>query len=143
MLVGFSDSMENKNNTSVNIGDKNRSEAYRLYQAAFNRTPDSAGLNGWTGVLDQGMTPMQVSQGFVNSPEFAQAFGGLDDFGFINKLYQNALHRTGEASGVQGWAGAINSGASHAQVLLGFSDSLENRLNTSQATHDGWVFIHS
>jgi len=70
VLVSFSDSVENKNHTSVNIGDKNRSEAYRLYQAAFNRTPDSAGLNGWTGVLDQGMTPMQVSQGFVNSPEF-------------------------------------------------------------------------
>jgi hypothetical protein len=45
VLLNFSDSFENKENTVSTIGDKDLSEAYRLYQAAFNRTPDSAGLS--------------------------------------------------------------------------------------------------
>jgi ELWxxDGT repeat protein len=141
VLVGFSDSIENKVNTSVNIGDKDRDEAYRLYQAAFNRTPDSAGLNFWTGQLDQGMTAAQVAQGFVGSAEFAQLVNGLGTTGLVDQLYQNVLHRAADAGGEQFWVGQLDSGTSRADVLLGFSDSLENRLNTSGATHDGWVFL--
>jgi Domain of unknown function (DUF4214)/Bacterial Ig-like domain/Lipase (class 3) len=141
VLVGFSDSMENKVNTSVNIGDKDRGEAYRLYQAAFARTPDSGGLNFWTGQLDQGAAPIQVGQGFVGSGEFAQLFAGLGTTGFVDQLYQNVLHRAADAGGEQFWVGQLNAGTSQAQVLLGFSDSLENRLNTSSATHDGWVYL--
>jgi hypothetical protein len=28
-------------------------------------------------------------------------------------------------------------------VLVSFSDSLENRMQTAAATHDGWVFVHA
>jgi hypothetical protein len=141
VLVGFSDSMENKADTSVNIGDKDRGEAYRLYQAAFNRTPDSGGLNFWTSQLDRGAAPVQVAQGFVGSGEFAQLFAGLDTTAFVDQLYQNVLHRAGDPGGEQFWVGQLSAGTSQAQVLLGFSDSLENRLNTSSATHDGWVYL--
>jgi V8-like Glu-specific endopeptidase len=143
VLIGFSDSLENKLDTQGTIGDPNMDEAYRLYQAALDRAPDMPGLGGWTAQLDNGATPLQVAQGFVSSNEFTQLFAGLDTKGFVDQLYQNVLHRAPDSAGEQGWINQLNSGVSKAQVVLGFSDSLENRVDTSQATHDSWVFIPS
>jgi hypothetical protein len=141
VLVGFSDSFENKVGAISYCGDTDYGEAYRLYQAAFNRTPDTPGLRGWVTNLDNGMSLDAVAQGFVASAEFANAYAGLSAADFVSQLYQNVLHRAGEASGVSGWVGQLNAGASQANVLLGFSDSLENRVNTAVSTHDSWVFL--
>jgi hypothetical protein len=143
VLLGFSDSLENKLNTRGSIGDPHMDEAYRLYQAALNRTPETSGLGGWTAQLDSGVSSLQVAQGFVSSNEFARLFAGLDTKGFVDHLYQNVLHRAPDLGGEQGWINQLNGGVSKAQVVLGFSDSVENKLNTSQATHDSWVFVHS
>ena len=143
VLIGFSDSLENKLDTQGTIGDPHMDEAYRLYQAALDRTPDIPGLGFWTAQLDSGISPLQVAQGFVGSDEFARLFAGLDTKGFVDELYQNVLHRAPDSAGEQSWINQLNSGVSKARVLLGFSNSLENRLNTSQATHDSWVFVHS
>lgn len=141
VLLGFSDSQESKDLTRPTIGDKDQSEAYRLYQAAFNRTPDTTGLDGWTAALDAGSTPLAVAKGFTQSAEFGQLYGGLSNDSLVDALYQNALHRAGDAVGRTGWINALNAGASRAQVVLGFSDSAENRIGTAPATHDGWVFV--
>jgi hypothetical protein len=143
VLVGFSNSVEYRVDTLGSIGDPHVAEADRLYQMAFNRSPDSPGLTYWTGQLDSGATPLQVAQGFVDSAEFAQVFAGVDNTGFVDALYANGLHRAPDAAGEAYWVGQLDSGASKAQVLLRFSDSLENRLNTSHATHDGWVSLPS
>jgi phospholipase/lecithinase/hemolysin len=142
VLMAFSDSVENENNTRPIAGDADLSEAYRLY-GAFDRSPDTAGLDYWAAQLQAGATPLQVAQGFVDSAEFAGIYGTLDAKDFVDLLYQNVLHRTADTAGEQYWVTQLNSGASQAQVLLGFSDSLDNRLNTSQATHDGLVFLPS
>ena len=141
VLLGFSDSEENKDLTRATIGDKNQSEASRLYQAAFNRTPDTQGLDYWTSLLDQGNTPLYDAAGFAQSSEFAGLYGGLGNGAFVDALYQNVLHRAGDATGRSFWTDALNNGRSKAQVLLGFSDSPENRVATASTTHDGWVFV--
>ncbi len=141
IVLDFSDSEENKDLTRATIGDKDQSEASRLYQAAFNRTPDAPGLDYWTGVLDQGYTPSYVAAQFTQSTEFAGLYGGLGNGAFVDALYQDVLHRAGDAAGRSYWTDALNNGASKAQVLLGFSDSPENRIGTAAATHDGWVFL--
>lgn len=140
-LVGFSDSLENELDTQGTIGDPDIAEVYRLYQTAFDRPPDSTGLATWTQQLESGATPLQVAQAFVASAEFSQLFAGLGPQGFVDRLYQNALHRAADPAGEQSWIAQLSGGASQAQVLLGFSDSIESRLDTSQATHDGWVYI--
>jgi len=43
-LLAFSDSLENHLQTLPIAGSKDDAEATRLYQAAFNRAPDNAGL---------------------------------------------------------------------------------------------------
>jgi phospholipase/lecithinase/hemolysin len=140
-LVGFSDSIENKTKTVSTIDDQSWGETYRLYQAAFDRTPDTSGLNYWIAELDAGTTVQQVAHSLVSSTEFTGNYAGLDSTGYVAKLYQNVLHRSGDASGTQYWVAQLNGGTSLAQVLVGFSDSLENRTATASATHDNWVFL--
>ena len=140
-LLAFSDSFENHLQTLPIGGSKNDAEASRLYQAAFNRAADNAGLALWSGQLHQGVSIDQVAQGFVGSAEFAQAYGTLDPTAFVKQLYSNVLHRAPDAAGQQGWLSALAGGATEAHVLAGFADSNENRIATAGATHDAWVFV--
>jgi VCBS repeat-containing protein len=143
VLVGFAESPENRARTLSTAGDKNDAEAYRLYQAALNRAPDQAGQSYWSSVLANGATPSQVAQDFIASDEFGHKFGALSASDFVSALYQNVLHRAGDAGGQQFWTNALDQGTSRADLLVGFSDGLENRVQTAGATHDGWVFIHA
>ncbi len=140
-LLAFSDSLENHLQTLPIAGSKDDAEATRLYQAAFNRAPDNAGLALWSGQLHQGLTTDQVAQGFVLSAEFAKTYGSLDSTGFVKQLYSNVLHRAPDVAGQQGWLSALAGGATRAHVLAGFADSNENRVATAGATHDAWVFV--
>lgn len=139
-LLAFSDSFENHRQTLPIAGSASDAEATRLYQAAFNRAPDDAGLALSSGALHRGTAIDQVAQGFVESREFAQAYGSLDPNAFVTQLYSNVLHRVPDAAGRQGWLDALAGGASRAHVLAGFADSNENRIATAGATHDSWVF---
>jgi len=115
----------------VGVG-QNAGEAYRLYQAAFNRTPDQAGLDNWITQLDKGTSLQSIAQSFINSPEFAATYGSnLSNAAFINALYSNVLHRAPDAGGQSYWLNALNSGASRAQVLTAFSESNENVANVA------------
>lgn len=119
---------------------QNAGSAYRLYQAAFDRTPDTAGLKFWTEALDHGATLGQVAQGFVDSAEFKQLNPGSDPASLVNAYYQNVLHRGPDADGANFWVSAMNDGMSAATVLTAFSESAENLANTSAALDGGlWL----
>jgi len=139
-LLAFSDSQENHRQSLPITGSQSDAEATRLYQAAFNRAPDGAGLALWSGQLHGGVAVNQVAQNLVDSREFAQSYGVLDPNGFVTQLYANVLHHSSDAAGKQSWLNALASGGSRAQVLAGFADSNENRIATAGATHDAWVF---
>jgi Domain of unknown function (DUF4214) len=143
VLLGFAESPENQAKTLPTAGDKNNAEAYRLYQAALDRTPDQGGQTFWSSQLKAGANPDQLAQNFISSPEFQQKYGSLSASDFVSQLYQNVLHRAGDPAGQQAWTTQLQGGASQASVLVGFSDSPENRVQTANATHDGWVFIHA
>ena len=140
-LRGFADSQENRKQMLPIAGDQHDAEATRLYQAALNRAPDDAGQASFSSALANGATPEQVAHGFMVSDEFIQKYGALNASDFVTQLYANVLHREPDAAGLQNFVNAMNNGASREQVLVGFSDSTENRFNTALATHDAWVFI--
>jgi hypothetical protein len=142
VLTAFAESAENRINSLPIAGDVDDAEAYRLYQAALNRAPDATGLAFWSNALRNGATVTQLAEGFESSAEFLQKYGALSTTDFVTQLYRNALGRAPDASGEQNWVNAINNGMTRAQVLVGFSDSTENRVNTASATHDAWVFTH-
>jgi hypothetical protein len=143
VVLGFAESQENETKTISTAGDVDNAEAYRLYQAALDRAPDASGLSYWSSTLANGVTPTQVAQNFISSAEFLQDYGTLSASDFVSTLYQNVLHRAADPTGLQYWTNALQQGASEASVLVGFSDSLENRVNTASATHANWVFIPS
>jgi hypothetical protein len=117
-------------------------EAYRLYQAAFDRTPDADGLGYWIKMMDSGQTLQQVAAGFVASQEFASLYGAnVSDSQFVNALYQNVLHRAGETAGYNYWMEALEQhGASRAAVLGSFSESAENQAQVIGSIQDGILF---
>jgi hypothetical protein len=143
VVLNFAESQESKANTLSTAGDVDSAEAYRLYQAALNRVPDLVGLSYWSSALTGGATPSQVAQNFINSPEYQKDYGALSASDFVATLYQNALHRAGDPDGQQFWTSKLQQGSSEAGVLIGFSDSLENRVQTASATHANWVFVPS
>ena len=108
----------------------NAGDAYRLYKAAFDRTPDEVGLGYWIKTLDSGTnTLLKVSQGFINSPEFIKLNGVASSNAiFITNLYKFVLKRTPDAAGYQYWDTLLgnNNASARAYVLVDFANSPEN-----------------
>lgn len=117
-------------------------QAYRLYQAAFNRTPDSGGLGFWIYQMDKGMSLNEVAGYFVTSKEFTDMYGSnLSNAAFIDKLYQNVLHRSGDAGGVAFWLNYMdNAGGTQAQVLAYFGESAENVSTLATTIGQGFTY---
>ena len=119
----------------------NAGQAYRLYKAALNRTPDERGLAGWIKFMDEGGVLVTMAQQFIDSQEFRVKYGLLDNTNFVNQLYQNVLARNGEPSGIAGWVGGLNNGLSRADVLKGFSESSENQANVIGQIKNGIPYV--
>lgn len=110
------------------------SAIYRMYRATLDRSPDQAGHAGWNAALQQGaMSLPQISAAFVGSPEFQLTYGALDNSNFVALLYRNVLGREGLDGHAAGWVDLLNAGTSRAEVVVGFSESTEFRLQTDLA----------
>lgn len=115
----------------------NAGQAYRLYQASLDRTPDVRGLSGWIKFMDEGGALTTMAQQFIDSQEFKTKYGELNDRNFVNQLYLNVLDRNGEPAGIDGWVGGLTKGLSRADVLKGFSESAENQGNVFDIIKNG------
>jgi len=123
----------------VGVGE-NAGSAYRLYQAAFDRTPDKAGLNYWTNDLDRGASIQQVAKGFVDSAEFKTLNPANDQNSIINNYYLHVLHRDADAAGFKYWQDSLANGMTPSEMLVSFSESQENINNTAAVLNDGvWL----
>lgn len=97
---------------------------YMLYQATFNRKPDAAGLGYWINAVDKGADiTKDVAALFVTSKEFVAKYGANPtNASYVDNLYQNVLHRPGEAGGVAYWNQELNAGrVTKAAVLEAFA----------------------
>ncbi len=104
-------------------------QAYRIYQAAFARTPDLPGLGYWLAMMDNGQSLGSVASGFVTSKEFRDVYGASpSNREIVEKFYLNVLQRPGEKAGVDYWTEVLDKHqATLADVLAGFSESGENQ----------------
>ncbi len=110
---------------------------FRLYNASFKRLPDPDGLRYWIGNFISGIDDERaVASSFIVSDEFKQRYGdNVTDTTYLNNLYQNVLGRLPDSNGLNYWLGQLNSGAeTRYEVLLGFSESLENKILFSDMT---------
>lgn len=108
--------------------DGTAGQLYRLYDAAFGRMPDRAGLAAWIAALDQGSDLLAAARGFLSSTEFTDRYGtSLSDEAFVRQLYPNVLDREPDAAGAAYWTGQLAGGMERAQLLAGFSESEEHQ----------------
>ena len=113
-------------------------QGYRLYKAAFNRTPDQGGVSFWINNLDKGMTLKDVAQAFVNSAEYKSIYGANPTADtIVGSFYGNVLGRTPDQSGLNFWINTYKAGMSTADLLVNFSESAENQASTIAVVGNG------
>ena len=122
-------------------------QAYRLYQAAFDRVPDEAGVGFWMYYIDRGLRLEAAAAKFMTSAEFKGLYGeNPNNEQFMNLLYANVMNRAPD-QGYYFWLDALygrgqfeNSVFSRAFVLAQFSESPENKANVIGVIADGFEF---
>ena len=120
----------------------NAGQVYRLYKAAFARTPDLGGLGGWIAGMDNGLGLEQVANSFIASAEFQSLYGASSSNGqFVTALYLNVMGRAPDAGGYGYWVNQLASSLqSRAQVLVAFSESGENKSATAGLSANGILY---
>lgn len=142
LLVAFSESAENISRTAPTVqagiwdADETALQVARLYDATFGRHPDVGGLEFWTGNIESGTLSLAgVARGFEGSAEFRAGYAGLDNAGFVTRLYENTLHRAPDAGGLANWTASLDAHPlSRSEVLLAFSESAEHQMLTADLT---------
>lgn len=134
----FSDGM-----VALDVGtDGLAGQAYRIYQAAFDRAPDAAGLGFWIAALDGGVPQRSVAKDFAASPEFQQLYGSKPSNAHVlDVLYRNVLHRAPDAEGYAFWLDALDRKLDTVgSVLAQFSESPENQANLAAVIGNGFSY---
>jgi hypothetical protein len=117
-------------------------QVYRLYNAAFARTPDASGVGFWMSAMEKGTSLAAIAQGFINSDEYLKAYGtNLSNHDLVTKFYQNILHRDPEQGGLDFWTGVLDDKkAPLAEVLAAISESTENITATATIIGNGFEY---
>ena len=73
----------------------------------------------------------------LNKEEFSETYGSTtNNENYINNLYENVLGRASDLYGFQYWLNQIEKGyEDRSELLLGFSESLENKSIFASETH--------
>ena len=120
-------------------------QAYRLYQACFDRQPDAEGLGFWIKQLDAGLVSLQETAGyFLTSEEFATVYGKpseLADINYLALLYANVLDRAPDSEGFDYWREQQENGVTRIDMLVSFSESVENVARVAPAIDDGIWYL--
>ncbi|MYM88252.1 DUF4214 domain-containing protein [Rugamonas sp. FT82W] len=118
-------------------------QAYRMYQAALDRSPDTDGLGYWINALDHGYSLQGVAKNFIASAEFQAKYGAApSDADFVTSLYHNVLHREPEQAGYDYWIKALAVGAPREQILMNFSESAENQAALLPLIGKGFAYTY-
>lgn len=118
-------------------------QAYRLYKAAFDRTPDKQGLGFWIGQLDKGVSIDSAAAGFVASQEFQTINGASpSNLQLVTSLYQHILGRAPDQSGLDFWTAQMgNNGLDKGHLLINFAESNENKIALTGLVQNGIEYV--
>ncbi len=122
--------------------DGNAGQAYRLYKAVFNRTPDAGGLGFWINSLDHGTSLIQVAAAFMTTDEYKSAYGSSQsNLELVTRFYRNILGRDPEPLGRDFWVGKLEANVvGVAEVMAAISESLENKDGLAPIVGNGFAY---
>ena len=130
------------------VDSANLGFTYRIYAAAYGRTPDEDGLRFWIDTMDFldsfGPEPDNfdfLAREFLTAPEYLSLYGSdPSDMEYVDAMYQNVLGRLPDQEGYDFWVGAMEDGLDRADILIYFAESFENQEQTAPDLNDGiWV----
>ncbi|MER2268919.1 DUF4214 domain-containing protein [Methylobacterium oxalidis] len=98
---------------------------HALYEAVLGRAPDPLGLEYWASALKAGFAPASLAKALLASAEYEAQGTPASVDGFLDGLYQSALHRGVDAGGKQYFADALSQGLSRADVAVSVATSAE------------------
>lgn len=117
--------------------------AYRLYQAAFDRAPDAAGLGYWIKQMDNGTDRFDVAHWFLAGAEAQSIYGANpSNSTALNLFYNHVLHRAADTAGFNYWLNQLDTGiATQSQVLASFAESAENQAALVGVMQNGMTYV--
>ncbi len=116
-----------------------------LYNAFFDRQPDSAGFQGWLDALQNGLSREEVLNGFIYSQEFNDlcwlyGISANPVTAFVTRFYKHCLDRDPDKAGIEWWANdLLNKVITGADVANGFIYSQE--FINKNTTNDEYLTI--
>ncbi len=115
-------------------------QVYRMYQAAFDRTPDPGGFAFWLDAMDSGFTLSQISALVLANKEAVDIYMvDPSDAYFVTQLYHHVLHREPDPAGLAYWMDNVGK-SSRANVMVMFSESPENQAQVIGSIQNGIDF---
>lgn len=119
---------------------------YRLYKAAFDRVPDAGGLGYWIRQAELGKDTVRMATDFLYAEEFrqlyqvdmAQPLSTTQLKQLLTGFYQNVLGRAPDASGLDFYQQAVQTGQKTVGLVLAeIADSPENYTLTLAGIQQG------
>lgn len=128
-----------------------RADVAKLYIAAFDRVPDSAGLDFWVNSYMAGRdTLSSIAQKFTTSTEYTTAYPSyLTTAEYVERIYVNVFNRASDADGKAFWVDAITTGKLTNGTLMkamvdaaGTNGSNDGLMLANQASFGVWAAVN-
>ena len=90
------------------------------------------------------MTLKEAADLFLTSEEFAEVYGAPEtvaDVHYLTLLYANVLNRVPDQDGFGFWRDKQAEGVTRADMLVYFSESIENKSLVAEAIDDGIWYL--
>jgi hypothetical protein len=143
-LATFSTELDQGQTAAQVVGALLGSTEYRqnlvqqLYSSIFGRAADATGLSVFVADLADGATQQQVAATIYASPEFFALHGSTNQ-GFIVAVYQDALGRPVDQTGLSAFMAMLNGGATRQQVAGSILASQEYRQDKVNALFEAYL----
>jgi hypothetical protein len=100
----------------------------RLYEGAFGRVPDLAGLEFYAGFsVYAPASLLAIAEQAASSTEYLTRYGVTSNTEFVTQIYENAAGRAPDPGGLAAYVGYLDEGVSRGSVLLAMSESQESK----------------
>lgn len=112
-------------------GTPNQRYVSELYRDMLRRAVEPAGLAFWSGMLEHGVSRVDVAFGITQSEEYRR--------GVVQDLYQQYLHRAADATGLHAFVSFLANGGTQEQLAALLVSSPEYNQARAHGTDDGFL----
>lgn len=128
-----------------------RADVAKIYIAAFDRVPDSAGLDFWVKSYMAGTdTLSSIAQKFTASTEYATSYPSyLTNTEYVARIYTNVFNRAADTDGQTFWVNHLVAGTLTRGTLMkamvdaaAANSSTDGAMLANQATFGVWAAVN-